>query len=253
MKIWPSILIGLTLGLGASAPASAADLGDWSMKDGPQSMPMQARWYLRGDLGYAVHSDPNLTADGGFEGTDSSIDDTWTVGGGIGLYLSSNLRGDITVDYRNDATVEGTFDDLPAGFETHGVADLSSTVVLANLYYDIDLRSRFTPYIGLGLGVAHNKTTAGSVSDDCACGFTGVTIAGASKWSVAGALMGGFSVAMRDRLHLDAGYRYLYLGEAHTGLITGTDAAALPATAGDPVVKDLWAHEFRVGLRYDIR
>jgi opacity protein-like surface antigen len=126
-------------------------------------------------------------------------------------------------------------------------------VFLANLYYDIDLRSRFTPYIGVGIGFAYNRTTTGTVADTCGCGFTGVTIASDSKWTAAGALMGGFSFAMRDRLHIDAGYRYLMLGDAHTGLITGTVAGGGGGQSGDPVIKDMWSHEFRVGLRYDIR
>ena len=132
---------------------------------------------------------------------------------------------------------------------------LKSDVVLANLYYDFDLRSRFTPYIGFGLGVTNNRTSTGTVTDTCGCsGVSGVSIAGASNWSVAGALMTGFSVALRDRLHLDAGYRFLYLGDAHTGVMTGTAPVAGAAfTGGDPAVTDIYAHEFRVGLRYDIR
>ena len=137
---------------------------------------------------------------------------------------------------------------------------LQSDVLLANLYYDFDMRSRFTPYIGMGLGITRNQTTGGSVpdfNDPCGCGFNNVSIAGASQWSVAGALMTGASFNVRDRLHIDAGYRFLYLGDAHTGTMTGTKAAAFTAPqhpgAGDPVMSDIYAHEFRVGLRYDIK
>ena len=139
-------------------------------------------------------------------------------------------------------------------FPGQRVFGLKSDVFLANLYYDIDTRSRFTPYFGVGLGFAHNKTTNGTVVDTGNIGFTNAVIAGDSKWATAGALMGGFSFAMRDRLHLDAGYRYLYVGDARTGLITGTVAPLQnPGNDGDPVVKDIWSHEFRIGLRYDIR
>jgi hypothetical protein len=50
------------------------------------------------------------------------------------------------------------------------------------------------------------------------------------------------------RLHLDVGYRFLYLGDVHTGGIVGS---AVP-TPG-PRLDDLTAQEIRVGLRWDIR
>ena len=50
------------------------------------------------------------------------------------------------------------------------------------------------------------------------------------------------------RLHLDVGYRFLYLGDAHTGSVVGS---AVP-TPG-PRLDDVTAQEIRVGLRWDIR
>ena len=71
--------------------------------------------------------------------------------------------------------------------------------------------------------------------------------------------MAGFSARLHDRLHLDAGYRFLYLGGAHTGDIVITrrrhrNGGIATSTAGaDPIVHDLTAHEFRVGLRWDMK
>ena len=92
---------------------------------------------------------------------------------------------------------------------------LKSTVALANLYYDFDFGSRFTPYLGVGLGFTHNEATAGSVIDDT--GAVTATIDGSSSTNVAGAAMAGVSMKLRDRLSLDAGYRFLYLGDAADG------------------------------------
>ncbi len=251
-----AMIISAALVAGSVATATAADLGrGGSMKDGYAPMPQAAAsgpssWYIRGDVGHARHDDPNMIEDGRWDLSGTSIENTWTLGGGIGYYFSKNVRADITWDHRFEADAHGTagpFATFPGGTRQFG---LKSDVFLANVYYDIDLRSRVTPYIGLGLGIAHNKTTTGSVTDACG-GCTG-TIAGASERSVAGALMTGFSMQLRDRLHVDAGYRMLFLGDAHTGLITGTGASA-GTVAGDPVVQDIWAHEFRVGFRYDIR
>jgi hypothetical protein len=53
---------------------------------------------------------------------------------------------------------------------------------------------------------------------------------------------------MPGRLHLDMGYRFLYLGDASTGHAIGV----APPTPG-PRLEDITAHEFRIGLRYDLR
>ena len=41
---------------------------------------------------------------------------------------------------------------------------VKNMVALANLYYDFDTRSHFTPYLGVGLGFARNTTSAGHVN-----------------------------------------------------------------------------------------
>ena len=87
-----------------------------------------------------------------------------------------------------------------------------------------------------------------------------------SNWTAAGALMAGFSfridrghrapVSIKDgpvavaepgRLHIDVGYRFLYLGDAHAGNVN-----VAPVAPG-PRVDDITAHEIRIGLRWDIR
>ena len=129
---------------------------------------------------------------------------------------------------------------LPARF------GLESTVALANVYYDFDTRTRFTPYVGIGLGVAfdlHQRRHADELHLHRHHRRRG------DAWSAAGALMAGFSVALRERFALDAGYRFLHISEAHTGAIVGSSA-----DAGSTIrLEGLNAHEFRVGLRYDIR
>ena len=262
-----ALLVGATLVAGSVTTAPAADLYGGSIKDGYVAAPMPvsspSSWYIRADVGYGAYDRPTMIEEGRFDLDHARINDQWAAGLGVGYYFSKSVRGDLTWDHRFKEDAYGSIPNAGlVDFPGQRHFGLRSDVFLANLYYDFDLRSRFTPYVGLGLGFTRNTTTNGSVPDSpphpCVCGFQGVTIAGDSKWSVAGALMSGFSYNVRDRLHIDAGYRYLYLGEAHTGLIRGTVIPALgqpgmPAVDGDPAIKDLWVHEFRIGLRYDIR
>lgn len=263
-KMCASIVMGAALILGAGA-AGAADLngGKGGLKDYGYAAPMPvdspARWYVRIDGGYATHDEPVmvLNTDGAqYDYYNTNIDSTWTVGGGLGLYVTSNVRADVTVDHRFQSDVTGSFQIPDCGgctsYRMRSTNGLESTVALVNVYYDFDTRSRFTPYIGVGLGAVHHSVKAGVATEEF--GRASAVIDGKDNWHVAGALMAGFSVALRERLHFDAGYRFLYLGETATGdaRITLANGARGDA-AKDPTIEDLHAHEFRFGLRYDIR
>jgi opacity protein-like surface antigen len=266
--------VAAALVLGSNA-ALAADLNMGGAKGGwaaPMPAPMPSI-YLRVDGGYAIHDEPEMTESGIYTLSDTGIEDTWTVGGGIGTYFGRNIRGDITVDHRFEADATGTLLDNASTLQGTRRFGISSTVALANLYYDFDLGGRFTPYIGVGLGFVHHRTKAGTVVHPC--GYCEGEIDGASNTHVAGALMAGFTTRLRGGeqvvsggstkdapmvvetgrgLYLDVGYRFLYLGETETGPVrfTGTSPGE-PNVSDDPTVKDMHAHEFRVGLRYDLR
>lgn len=260
-------VLGSALALATVTGAAAADLyGGGSIKGHYAApMPTGPSWYVRIDGGYAAHDDPEMTEAGIYDLVDTSIDNTWSLGGGIGRYFTPTIRGDVTYDHRFEADAKGTLLDHLADFDGVRAFGIESDVVLFNLYYDFNRGGRFNPYVGVGLGVTHNKTTRGTVSDDCGC--EGIIEEG-SETHVAGALMAGFSMLLRGGqsvvggtkdgpmvvdsgrgLHLDVGYRFLYLGEVATGDVVA-DGVSI---ADDPTVEKLHAHEFRVGLRYDIR
>jgi opacity protein-like surface antigen len=185
-----------------------------------------------------------------------SSGNTWGIGGGIGAYFGRGFRADITVEHNFESDVSATLGDTAATLPGVRNFSLSSTYALANLYYDIDMGSRFTPYLGVGLGVTKNTTGAGTVTDLCGC-LSG-TVDGGEETHAAGALMAGFTVKLRERLSFDAGYRFLYLGEVATGPVNATFTAAHGGSAAgtvvsnDPLVDEIHEHEFRFGLRYDI-
>jgi opacity protein-like surface antigen len=212
-----------------------------------------ASWYVRGDYSYSWMHAGEL--DGAVSQFGSvSIDNTWALGGGVGTYFGRGVRGDITYEWRGSTDVHGG-----GPFTTD--FDINSSLLLVNLYYDFRPFERFTPYIGIGVGAAYHRVSSGTIQTACSlCG----TYEGDSTWSAAGALMAGFSfridhghvvASIKDqpvvepgRLHLDVGYRFLYLGDAHAGGLVGT---TFP-TPG-PRIEDMTAHEIRVGLRWDIR
>jgi opacity protein-like surface antigen len=251
-----SIVASAALALASPAAVSAADLYP-GMKDTPVAYSQPVRWYLRGDYSYSWMEGGELSrAIVPFDS--ASIDNTWALGGGVGTYFGRGVRGDVTYEWRGSTDVRGTG---PGTVSTQ--FDLRSSLLLASLYYDFRPTERFTPYVGVGLGAAYHRSSGGTIQTACTvC----ATYGDDSNWSAAGALMAGISyridrgghapVSIKDgggyaepgRLHVDVGYRYLYLGDAHTGNLIGTTFA----TPG-PRLDDITAHEIRVGLRWDIR
>ena len=222
--------------------AGAADLGgDYrgSLKDDPylEVSDYQRGWYLRGDIGFGLSLDGDATdtiveAGGADPFINQDFDDGWSIGGGIGYNLTRGFRIDATLDYRMEGDVSAL---LPAPATLPDAAftgELDTLVGLVNLYYDLDMGHRITPYIGVGIGFAHHNLE-GDDTDD-------------SDTSFAWAIMAGVDVDLRSNWKLDIGYRYLDMGDAQF------DDRKNGVPAKDFRLEDLESHEIRVGLRYQL-
>jgi opacity protein-like surface antigen len=260
-----SLIAGLT-SLAGVAIANAADLNKGSMKDSgyePAQTSRPAMFYARGDFTYSGNSHSDITELPNYSQTQTSMGASRGWGFGFGMYFSPNIRGDLTLDWLGKSEVRGTINDGTATVQGERQFGLRNMVGLANLYYDFDTRSRFTPYLGVGLGVSRNTTTNGMIviqGCDAANGGTaancGASLEGATKTNAAGALMAGFSAKLGDRWTLDAGYRFLYLGDANTGDVKITrivNNPAWPQSITPISIHDQYAHQFRVGMRMDVR
>lgn len=268
MSICRNLIIGSALLLASLTSAHAGGLytPPWGSKDmrsgidmvpAPAPIPEHSSWYIRGDIAYGFHDDPDMLEDKIYDLTNEKYDGTVTLGAGLGYYFGPNWRGDITVDYRfaSDISADNPYAAGPwAGSKHH--LKLSSLVTLANLYYDFNsvthggmkdggtIMSRFSPYLGVGLGFVGHWVDGGLTTG---CGCTGV-MQDKTSFDVAAAFMAGFSYHLKHNVKLDAGYRFLYMGSADTGQIL---AGATPQGAIE--IENLHAHELRIGLRYDIQ
>jgi opacity protein-like surface antigen len=141
----------------------------------------------------------------------------------------------------------------------------SNSTGLANLYADLPVSERFTPYIGAGIGYVRHQLKGRSFSrvtqcvdtSDChptlvdaqpgavVLNTTTTTTAGGINYQLAAALMAGFTYKVWDNTKLDIGYRWLHLqGTSYTG--------RSPGLVENLKIPDQNIHEMRVGLRYDI-
>jgi len=227
-----------------AAPAAAGDFYRGSVKDAPALMHAAAGpCYLRGDVGYSWSGDPEskfTQTSGGLFVTDAvsaSLDNTWLVGVGVGCGSGPRgLRGEIMLDFRGDRDLGGTVAAPQGGTLATSV---KTTTVMFNAYYDLGRWGNATPYVGAGVGFAHNTV------DDVSFSALFNRIEGDEKWALAWSLMAGVGYQLSERAVLDFGYRYIDMGKATSGT---RDSAGFtnPAVRFD----DLVAHEFKIGLRF---
>lgn len=253
----------------ASGPAFAADFGsareyrvaDYGAAAVPVPAPIpvpveRADWYMRLDAGAVFGADPDVSAtiddfdigSGWFRSDSSTL---FTVGGGVGYYWSSRFRTDITVDYNGEAeasaAVDATMDD--DSFSIRDQVKQASTTFLFNAYYDFLGRSRFTPYIGAGIGFAINRLKRDNALDiDCpTCGIDYEGAISGKEQNVTFAAMAtvGFSYEITPVTMLDVNYRFLHIAGSDIDL----DVGPVPTTVS---VGDINEHQVRAGLRFNV-
>ncbi len=196
-------------------------------------------YYVRLDSGLAFTNDPDGA---GRNGTNRStdIDDTFILSAGFGMPLDTNIRGDISITYRDNMDISGVDG---AGNSVNG--DVDSVDTMFSLYYDFkqvhDIigNDTITPYVGAGIGLSYLaasklKTSGQSTEND------------AYAVDLSYAAMAGVAADLSDTVSVDLGYRFVNLGQfEHDG--TFEDGSRSTATEYD----DLFSHEVRAGIRYN--
>jgi opacity protein-like surface antigen len=251
MGLKTTALIGAFIFLMPSAGALAADMPQ-PPPYSPPPVEIGSGWYLRGDIGYKIYSDPSAHWDEPLYGNmiDESLANTGLAGIGFGYKWNNYFRTDLTFDYEWPAGFHGR---LPcpgacgtpptAGRYSDEYADISAWTGLINGYIDLGNYSGFTPYIGAGIGASYlTATNVHSLDPD----GTTPTYDSGSAWNLSWALMAGASYDFGNNWLLDVNYRYANLGNAVSGIIPLLDGT-------QPVKYDnITAQEIRIGLRYMI-
>ncbi|WP_310618893.1 outer membrane protein [Flexibacterium corallicola] len=198
-------------------------------------------WYLRGDVGYKIYKAPRASF-GQRAFFKEEQDPTGFNGVGLGYRFNENFRTDITLDYEWPSRFSGEAECfLPCvGGSSVETAKLDVWTVLWNAYAELGNFNGLTPYVGAGVGGSYVRSRG--VRYVNADGNRG-HYKGAGKWNLSWALMAGAGYELSPKWTLDAGYRYLNIGDGRTKKITAGETARIE-------YKDLQAHEFRVGLRY---
>jgi opacity protein-like surface antigen len=215
----------------------------------PVSAPAGA-WYLRGDIGvgldnFSLDFLQNPLNSSNFAFQHSSLGDTTIFGGGIGYEWNNWLRFDVTADYRARTHLNafGTYTLGGGTFGDNYNADLKSLVVLANGYIDLGTWWCLTPFIGAGVGGAHN--TFADLTDT-GIGTSGTGIGrDTSKWSPAWALYAGVAYNVTQNFKVEFSYRYLNFGS-----VTDTIDCAGGCNPDSYKLNNLTSNDFMFGMRW---
>lgn len=269
-KVLCSLLAGLTMAV-ATPAANAADLGARYAPPAPvpvYTAPVAEGWYLRGDVGgsafrnkgdwHETEIDTPVASDDLFnDWTKTKWGSSGILSVGAGYQFNDYLRGDLTAEYRSKSKINGkqAIVDVNHNYLTgDDSSKIDSWVFLANLYTDIGHYHGITPYVGFGVGAALNRFSEGrqesviTFANGDPTTYSGGTYAKGSKWNLAGALHAGLSYDITSQLALDASYRWLWLGDAKSGVKTcdGTCSQANEKWW----INDMMSHDIRLGLRY---
>ncbi len=262
----------------------------------PSPSPSLAKdYYIRGDIGFNLATSANVTATGGLTTRGDDELNNFLFGSiGAGRYLTPSLRAEVAFDFRPKKTVTTgpqvyyrtiTAKGLSAAGNpsvdtmTYMVRATDDSLVadqtaFLNLYYDFnrDRASRFTPYIGAGIGIDSRRYKR--VSSSAASCFNGTSVdtvtnistsysnyscptsgpANAqfsgdkytSAFGFAAAAMVGVAYEVTPGIQLDVGYRAIWEGAEVSIGMGGID--------GNTTVKlgSRIDQEVRTGVRVDL-
>ncbi|WP_430910673.1 outer membrane protein [Methylobacterium sp. sgz302541] len=269
----------LIASLGAPAIAHAADL---LPPPPPPPMPPPVEvgggWYLRGDVGASVYDRPKYSVSDPANVVYHGVAESggFFAGVGVGYQVNDFFRADVTGEFRatdlrlssyNDFSYQTC--DASRGYNecfnrsgrnynsTNGY--YSAGVVLANAYFDLGTWYGVTPFVGGGAGVSFNRLSG--FSDYGSTGFVDARASGTERYnqpgspgafkekttqSFAWALHAGVAYDVTPNFKVELAYRYLNMGRAGTGVLN--------CFCGDTLVplkvKNLEAHDVKIGLRY---
>lgn len=168
-----------------------------------------------------------------FQDVIGNVGNGWLLGMAVGANLSDSVRGEVEISHaRLETSTSGMYTEYNSYnngnniynyYNTTNITkdNLSATFLMANLWYDIDMGSSITPYIGGGVGAAYvdGHFYGNFNSNNDPANYYDLH---ASGWAPAFQVGGGLKVAVSPNMDLDFGYRYKQVVDV--GVSTSTDS-----------------------------
>ncbi len=252
------VLSGVVAALLCGTSVYAADMYEPPVEqpiiEQPVAVESASGWYLRGDAGYSFNK---LRGAHYYQGSNGNVrdfdhaelDDSYTLGIGVGYQVNNYLRADVTLDYLGNAEFEGSTTGacgVSGACTSRDISSMTAWSLLANAYVDMGTYGSVTPYVGAGIGGTNVKwdklrNTSCETGNPANCDPT-VEHGGRDKWRFTYALMAGASIDVTCNVKADLGYRFRH--------VVGGDMFGYEQNGGPGSDKGLYLHEARAGMRY---
>ena len=243
---------------GIAAPAFSADYVEEPIQVVPAAV---GGWYIRGHIGMSNQHFDRLESDlfsipyahGWYD--EGSFASAPIFGGGLGYQFNDNLRADVTVEWRGKSDFDALdwvqWSESDEGTYTNDYrAKKSELALMVNGYYDFTGFSGITPYVGAGIGASYNRIT--NFRDTNVSGGGGGYAGDNGEWNLAWALHAGVGIKATDRMTIDLGYSFISLGDAKTKTLYN-DSPDFDDFGNDGMkFKDIYSHDFKLGVRYSL-
>lgn len=191
MRILTGILAALTVGISSVALAETNG------------------WYVGAEGGANFVPEETFKAGDGTNSWKESHDTGYGLLGQAG-YGFGPLRAEGELGWRSNGVSKATQNGLVTGN-----GDLDVISLMANVYYDVNTGTAFTPYVGVGIGGANLR--AHHIRGTAANGASGTLTKDDDYVFAYQGILGG-SYAINDALSLNADYRYFRTTEANLKL-----------------------------------
>lgn len=257
--------------------AFAVDLPPAPSLEAPEEpgAPQFNGWYLRGDIGIGLEAtgpdliySPDPLSSGAFSAAayqnfkGTSISPSGLADIGAGYQVNSWFRGDITLEYRGGGNFQSRYTLNDPATKTQFVdfyrGNVSSAVAMINGYVSPGTWYGFTPFVGVGIGFAHNSLYG--MTDQAMTTIVGGPTGRAGRYFGAGStnnfawgVMAGLDFNVSENLKLELGYRYLDRGKIGSGGSNCVGEALPIGVCGGSAgyissSNSLASSDFRVGL-----
>ena len=191
--------------------------------------------YVSAKVNYAFASHDvdytNLWASGGpTKGSFSFSDNVW--GGNVAYGIKAGpVRTELELNLKQKAKKNFS------SSQSSAKLSVENRFAMVNAYYDIDTGTKFTPYVGAGIGWAHLKAQEKNIEYATAQNKDQTKV-GDSRNTFAWQIGAGVSYALTDQFNVDFGYRYI--DEGHVSYRDDRSINKYEAKS----------HELSLGVRY---
>jgi opacity protein-like surface antigen len=192
------------------------------------------------------------TTDGRPLGARGSFDSTVVVDAALGYRFLPWLRAEGLLSWRPSMDFNGQSNFIGAGDPQPVTGSVSSMAGFGVAYVDLPPIGLVQPFLGAGVGAAHNQMGAMRYSFPALSANASTTTPDGSRTNLAYLLTAGLSVPIGDRLNLDLAYRYTDLGQVQTSAGEATVVRSRGTRRIDigGTHADLQSHGAMISLRY---